>query len=345
MWLLAAVVLSPLLVPMVREARATDYMVPDPAQSRILSADLLAFITPQGFHPLWGEWARQASAAFTATISEYTVFAGFTVLALAVAGLLLARRERVSRWLWLAVALTFFVLALGPVLHVGGQTALLPGGGEIPLPYGLLARLPFLDIMRSISRLDVMAMLALAMLAGLGLDALTRRGPRLRWLPGAALVLVLFEFLPAPYPMSPPDVPDFYKRLAGDARPGAVLTLPVSWDRPGYLLQQTVHGKPVTAAYISREDPRTLIEQAPVLRYFRRLEADPGFDMARDGEMALAELGVRWVVLDRYQMPGGKEREVTDAGARMIFGDRKPVYEDDRLTVYEVTEAATNSTN
>jgi hypothetical protein len=342
-WLAAVLVLSPLLVPMVREARATDYMVPDPAQSRILSADLLAFITPQGFHPLWGEWARKASAGFTSTISEYTVFAGYAVIVLAIAGLF-SRRRRVSKWLWLATGLTFFALALGPVLHINGQTALLPGGREIPLPYGLLGGLPFLDIMRSISRLDVMVMLALAMLAALGLDVLAR-GRRLRWLPAAALVLVLFEFLPAPYPMSPPDVPDWYKTLARDPRPGAVLVLPVSWDRPGYLLQQTVHGKPLTAAYISREDPRTLIERAPVLRYFRRLQPDAGFDMARDGEKALAELGVRWVVLDRYQMPGGKEREVTDAGARQIFGDRKPVYEDDRLTVYEVNGTVAGSTN
>ena len=42
-------------------------MVPDPAQSRTLSADLLAFVTPQGFHPLWGEWARKASSRFTST--------------------------------------------------------------------------------------------------------------------------------------------------------------------------------------------------------------------------------------------------------------------------------------
>ena len=58
--------------------------------------------------------------------------------------------------------------------------------------------------------------------------------------------------------------------------------------------------------------------------------------MARDGEHALAELGIRWVVLDRYKMPGGPEREVTEAGARQIFGDRRPAYEDERITVYEV---------
>ena len=46
-------------------------------------------------------------------------------------------------------------------------------------------------------------------------------------------------------------------------------------------------------------------------------------DEARDGEKALAELGVRWVVLDRYQMPGGREHEVTDAGARQIVCGRQ----------------------
>jgi hypothetical protein len=235
------------------------------------------------------------------------------------------------------VALTFFILSLGPVLHINGRTALLPGGGELSLPYALLNRLPFLDIMRSISRLDVMLMLALAVLAAMGLQALMRGRAGL-WAPIVALVLVLFEFLPAPFPISPPDTPAWYETLAKDPRPGAVLNLPVNWDRPWYLLYPTVHRKPLTAAYISREDPRTLIDRAPVLQYFRRLDADSrDFALAPDGQKALAELGIRWVVLDRYKMPGGPEREVTDAGARQIFGNQPPVYEDERLTVYEVT--------
>jgi hypothetical protein len=342
-WLATAIVLSPLLVPMVREAQATKYMVPDPAQSRTLSADLLAYITPQGFHPLWGAWARKASAGFTSTISEYTVFAGYTVLLLAAVGLLSRGRGRM-KGLWLAVALTFWILSLGPVLHINGQTALLPGGREVPLPYALLNHLPFLDIMRSISRLDVMVMLSLGVLAAQGLDALVRHKPGRRWIPAVALVLVLFEFFPAPYPVSPPDTPAWYEALANDPRPGAVLNLPVNWDRPWFLLYQTVHRKPLAAAYISREDPRTLVDRAPVLRYFRHLGADGtgDFNLALDGEKALAELGIRWVVLDRYKMPGGPEREVTEAGARAIFGDRKPVYEDERITVYEVNNPAAN---
>jgi hypothetical protein len=249
--------------------------------------------------------------------------------------------------LWVAVAAVFFILSLGPALHVGGNTALLQGGGEIPLPYALIAGLPFLDIMRSISRLDVMLMLALGVLAAAGLTRvaawLAGRAPSrpraalARSIPAVALALVVFEFLPIPYPMSPPDTPEWYRALAADDRGGAVLNLPANWDRPGYLLYQTEHGKPLTIAYISREDPRTFTERAPVLQHFRHLGPDiVEIDLAVQGQQVLSDLGVRWVALDRYKMPGGAEREVTEALAATIFGEQAPVHQDERLTVYEV---------
>ena len=81
-------------------------------------------------------------------------------------------------------------------------------------------------------------------------------------------------------------------------------------DRPGYLLYQTVHGKPLSVAYISRDDPRTLTDRAPVLQHFRHLEPDIiAFDLAAQGRQVLTDLGVRWVVLDRYKMPGGHDRD------------------------------------
>ncbi len=364
LWLVWALAMSPWLVPMVHEARQFDFMVPDPAQSRLLSADLLAFVTPQGFHPLWGAWARTQGQMFTATISEHTVFAGFTVLVLA--GFALGRRrdkrpglrpeaqpagpEQSSRspsgppgtvtnlGFWWAALAVFFILALGPVLHIGGRTDLLPGGRELPLLYGVVTQLvPFMEITRSVSRFDTMVMLGLGVLAAAGAARLAGLGRGGRVAVVVAAALILYEFLPAPYPMSPPDTPAWYNTLAADSRPGAVLNLPMNWDRPGYLLYQTVHGKPLTAAYISREDPRTLVDRAPVLQHFRHLQPDViAFDLARQGQGALADLGVRWVVLDRYKMPGGPEREITEAYAAEIFAGQAPVYADERLTVYEV---------
>jgi hypothetical protein len=342
------------LAPMLRQARQSKFMVPDPAQSRTLSADLLAFVTPQEFQPLWGAWARDRARNFTATVAEHQVFAGYSVLLLALAGIWTGRRslnrKRPGRmepgagllWLWLAVALVFWILALGPVLHINGQTALLPGGHELTLPYAWLARaIPFLNISRSVSRFDVMLMLALALLAAFGIQWLSARRKAGSVLALTVLGLILFEFWPAPYPLSPPDTPGWYLTLAADPRPGSVLNLPMNWDRPGYLLYQTVHHKPLAAAYISRDDPRTLVERAPVLQHFRHLGPDIiDLDLAQQGRQVLADLGVSWVVLDRYKMPGARERSYNEDTARAIFGGQAPAYQDQRLTVYEVVRPA-----
>lgn len=347
-WLLWAALLSPLLAPMIREAQQYRFMVPDPAQSRTLSADLLAFVTPQEFHPLWGDWAQARAGSFTASLSEHQVFAGFTVLALAALGLWAgwrrhghAARVSAERGLWALILAAFVILALGPVLHINGRADLLPGSREIVLPYAWLVRVvPFMDISRSVSRFDAVVMLALAVLAAAGVNRLRQGPPRSgRWLAGAALALILFEFLPAPYPISEADTPAWYRTLAADPRPGAVLNLPMNYDRPGYLLYQTEHRKPLTVAYISRDDPRTLTDRAPVLQHFRHLAPDIiAFDLAAQGRQVLGDLGVRWVVLDRYKMPGGREREYTEAAAAEIFGGQASSYSDERITVYEVTD-------
>jgi hypothetical protein len=139
----------------------------------------------------------------------------------------------------------------------------------------------------------------------------------------------------APYPMSPPDTPEYYTQIGMEASDGALLNLPMNYDRPGYLLYQTVHRKPLSVAYISRDDPRTLTERAPVLQHFRHLGPDIlAVDPAEVGQTLLHDLGITWVVLDRYKMPGGLERTYTSDLAGAIFANQAPVYEDDRITVY-----------
>jgi hypothetical protein len=58
-------------------------------------------------------------------------------------------------------------------------------------------------------------------------------------------------------------------------------------------------------------------------------------DPAEVGQTVLHDLNITWVVLDRYKMPGGLERTYTTDLAEAIFANQAPIYEDDRITVYQ----------
>ena len=110
----------------------------------------------------------------------------------------------------------------------------------------------------------------------------------------------------------------------------------MNWDRPGYLLYQTEHGKPLTAGYISRDDPRAYPGRLPVVSDFRYLGPDiNAVDVRAYAPTVFDFLDVRWVVVDRYQMPEGAQRQATENLVGTIFAGRPPLYEDERITVYE----------
>jgi hypothetical protein len=64
-------------------------------------------------------------------------------------------------------------------------------------------------------------------------------------------------------------------------------------------------------------------------------------DPVQVGMTVLADLGVEVVVLDRYKMPGGEEREYTEGLANALFANTPATFADERLTVYAVTPPAT----
>jgi hypothetical protein len=344
-----AVALSFWLVPMVLEATRFRFMVRPSADLYILSASVMDFLVPNRLHTLFRPDSFTWIGNQIAPVSERTIAIGYTALALAVAALALAWRKAAFWWV---MAIFFFVLALGPQWQWGDITwADIPtaalNGEELAswTPYGLLNQLvPFMRISRSVSRFAVMVQLCMAVLAGIGLWRLLAvlRNSISQYIVSVLVIAVLlFEYWVAPYPLSPPDTPAWYAELAADPDPRAVLNLPMNYDRPGYLLYQTVHGKPLTVAYISRDDPRTLTERTPVLQHFRHLGPDIlAVDPAQVAGAVFADLGVGTVVLDRYKMPGGDERTYTEALAAAIFAGQPPLFEDDRITVYKVAPIA-----
>ncbi len=321
-WGFWGIALSPLLVPMLLEMLRYRFMFTPPEHALLLSADLLAFITPSEFHPLWGKWASKVASNFTASLSERTVFLGYVPLALALVAW--KRRER-GVYLWLITGLFFLLMALGPYLHVAGK--ILP----LPLPYAFLRSIPLVAMARSVSRFSLMGTLSLGVMAAMGTKQLARR-----FYPALAF-LILLEYWPAPYPFTPPHIHEFYWRLAQEPGDFAVLNLPMNWDRPQYLLYQTIHQKRLVSGYISREDPRTLVKRVPVLQHLRQLKEDIiKVDLAQVAPSVMAYLGVKYAILEFYQMPGGEEREKTLAFAYEAFGSSEIVHRDEGLTAYRL---------
>lgn len=339
--------LSPVLIPMVREATQFSFMVRPTSDLYIFSASLLDFLVPNRLHTLWRPESFTWPGNQIAPVSERTISIGYIPLLLALVALW---RWRPAVRFWAVTALFFLLLALGPRIHLGNITeADLPTtlSNTTPewTPFALLNRtVPFMRISRSVSRYALMVQLAMAVMAGIGLATLLQRRRALTgWLTnGALLLLLLGEFWVAPYPMSPPDTPAFYEQIRGMADVRGILNLPMNYDRPGYLLYQTVHQKPLAVAYISRDDPRTLTERIPVLQHFRHLGPDiVDVDPVAVGRTVLTDLGIDLVIQDRYKMPGGLERSYTEELANAIFAGQTPLYADERITVQRVQPPAT----
>ncbi|MBN1992490.1 MAG: hypothetical protein JW953_07270 [Anaerolineae bacterium] len=337
-----ALVLSPLLIPMIQEANVRPDLETGLAQNITLSADLLAFVLPSEMHPLWGRWAAGIAHNFSSTTSERLIFAGFVPLAL---GLFIIIRRWVSHIVkfWLLVSATFFILALGPYLHLMGKVVSV-GHWPLPMPYLLLYKtIPFIGLTRSLSRYDLMVMLGLGVLVALALAHLSNRPAKSRFAlfvsrfsTPLAILLICVEFLPAPYPVSKIEVPQLYFDLATQTEDYVIAELPMNWDRPTPLLHQTVHHKRLLTAYTSRDHPLDLARRTPVFQQWRYLGPDIITQpLEVIAPTIFADYNLRYIVLDYWQMPPGPERNGTEQWVAVALPGVAPVYADDRLKVYQ----------
>jgi hypothetical protein len=334
----------PVLVPMFLELGREEYASRDLRHSIFHSTDLAAFFVPSIFHPVWGEWA---SSIFYGRLVEPFIAGGMATLGLvplllALCGLLGDRRRGA---LFGLIFLVFFVLALGPYLRVYGWQSY-ASATPIPLPYLLFRALPFMDIHRIPSRFVSVVMLALAVLAGLGVAWLAQR-PRVasmpRWrqyaLLAALVLLVLFEYWPRPFAMLPvgaETLPPFYRQISQDEERYAILEIP-DLDALS-MFYQTHHHKPIMGGQISR--PRGHPWRGA--RFFDSLvRVDPGWqDVGGDNSAALVRSqircqGVRYVVFYQQEVGGATRRRI-DQLERELFGGVSPSYEDAIMRVYEV---------
>jgi len=233
------------------------------------SSDLLSYVTPSPHHPFLQNKTFEAWSAFLlqGNLEENVAYMGLTVLILALWG---AWRQREAARRWLIMAVVMAVLALGPFLKVGGKIIGQGSGVEIDgvqswflMPYAALMQLlPFYQWGRIPNRQIMVTMLALSVLAGLGIASL-RHKPKQAWFAtGVVSVLIVIEYLVMwPYPMGSTALLEqpIWRELRQEGR-GAVLSLP-QWDFFSFtpsnesMLVQIAHGQPIVGGYIHRLPP------------------------------------------------------------------------------------------
>lgn len=339
-----AIGMAPILIPMFMELGQQEYATRDLRHSIFHSTDLLAFFLPSILHPLWGPWASEIfyGRLVEPFIAGGVASLGFVPLLLALCGAFGQRRRSM---LFALLFLVFFILALGPYLRVNGWKSV-ETAHPIPLPYLLFRALPFMDIHRIPSRFVSVVLLALAVLAGLGIAWLGER-PTVARLPRwgrrmlllTLALLVLGEYWPRPFVLTPVDaaqVPPFYRQLRQDTADYALLEVPDLDFRS--MFYQTYHGKPIMGGQIAR--PRGHPWRRA--RFFGSLlRVMPGWeDVGQDNSAsavrsALSCQGVRYVVFYQQEVGEATRGRITRL-ERQLFGAIPPAYSDDSMHVYTV---------
>jgi hypothetical protein len=243
---LAAALILPAASPYVVVKRASGLPVSPPEEFAWASMDpILSFlsVTDYGTNLYQGLLARFQSIGPW----ETWLFPGVLPIVLAITAVYSVRRgsRPLPRARWdrqtvgacLLITLVPLVLSLGPVLVLNERVT------GIPLPYALFsAVLPGFSMMRAPGRFALMAWVGLSVLAGLGVQVLSRavagwsrRTPLPRpvgpiGLAGALLLLLAVECRFAPLPMDPVEagaqVPPVYRWLAAQPAGGALLEVP-----------------------------------------------------------------------------------------------------------------------
>lgn len=203
------------------------------------SADLFSYITPAPWQPIWGGISSKLFGRhFTGNAVEATQFLGFLPLLLLL--FFCQHIPRRQKTFWFGVATVFFVISLGPRLHIFGE--ILP----VPLPYALFDSLPVFSAVRAVARAGVMVGLSISVLFGWVLARELKRP-----ISGViVLALILAEFLFLPVPLQTTKLSRAYNVIA--RLPGkSLIEIPAATNyavASQALYASLVHGKEVVGS-------------------------------------------------------------------------------------------------
>lgn len=321
-----ALFFAPLLIPTAFEIFTSGYSLPGFGHSENLLVDLYGFLAPTSLHPLNRYWTQELDAV-RQQISRFsdvnTFFVGYATLVFALLGFVVfARRNR----MWLGIALGFAILALGPLLHIGGKSVFDLDGLQVnfPMPFLILHYIPIIRENRVPNRYSILVVIALAVLVAYAvwwvLSKIEKRETKSATLLGTVLcslitALLVFEHLALPLPLTDARIPEVYSQIRNDAGKFTVLSIPLGMrnsfgqigaedTRTQYY--QAAHQKYLLSGQIQRNAPYLFeyFQNAPVISTILALEDYKPIDeatIARDKNLArdvVNVLDIRYVVVN-----------------------------------------------
>jgi hypothetical protein len=335
--------IAPLLAPTLIQTSGGNlgFLAEDGASG--FSLDALEFITPAPSNPFLLSLGKTPLANLARQIVptkyESIGYLGWLPLILATLG---AAVQWARSRQWVLLAAVSAVLAMGPVLHVGGQIAKVTVDGvayPVLLPSAWLAKLPFFAWSRTPNRWEVLTVLALALLATFGLSRLRqarlwRSIPSLVLIGGVTLVITAEYLVKFPFP-TVPVITSAPLALLRAAPPGeGVIQLPKPNNAANLrsLYWQTLHQHPLVGARVYRDIPGSQTQ----FDFLSQLLLSTGDDdifpkpTAAQRRAMLAQAQVRWVIYDVAADPDGTARRALEKwlGA--------PRAEDKALALFEV---------
>jgi hypothetical protein len=215
------------------------------SQVRFESVDLLALFLPDVDHPFFGGLVQGIRGRFLNNPILHSAYVGVSILILSFTAL---KSNFSAVKLWFFSAALFTLLALGPVIHWGGEPVsfgLPPERGY--MPYALYHRLFKPLVISDCSMFFILSMLFWSILAGFGIKACARvQNAKIR----ASLLMGVFclaslDFLGIPHPLL--KIPDSraFESIIHDPEEVSVLHLPYANDMIIYSYFQCLHGKKI----------------------------------------------------------------------------------------------------
>ncbi len=284
----------------------------------LFSDTLASFFLPSYYNGILGGSAAYYNSTYglnytgiptLSAASRKVAYLGYTAMALAAVGIAFSfKRERKQLALWSAVLVVFALLALGPVLQITGAVSGSHGpvyigmnvsNGNVsgmPMPYLLYSYVPVINSVTQPGAFDIVAEMALAMLAAIGVGHLIKTeaigGKGLAFAVALSL-LILIEYNGMPLSgtsaarlTSSAAVPAGFAALGNFSGNYSVLSLPAlpaqngSFGYPGTaMLYSTASKKPLVGGYsaIMNASQQTALETIPLVVQTTYLQGRQGF--------------------------------------------------------------------